>query len=122
MDKIKKKEFNIFEEYIKQNSNDKFAIIAAKQLDEYCRKMWIAAHAIITNTELTLNEAELPGYQDVSQLASLGLIGLPPEKIIDGLGFSDSQAIRKRGLHPPALTPLRVPRPHRPCRQPCRAA
>lgn len=85
VDKIKKKEFNIFEEYIKQNSNDKFAIIAAKQLDEYCRKMWIAAHAIITNTELTLNEAELPGYQDVSQLASLGLIGLPPEKIIDGL-------------------------------------
>lgn len=82
INKIKNKEFNIFENYV--SSREEFTNIA-KNLDKACTDIWVAVHALLTNTELTISEANLPKYQDICQLASLGIIDLSPQKVINGL-------------------------------------
>lgn len=84
IDKIKNNEFNIFENYIRSQSKE-FVSISAKNLDKICTNIWVAAHALLTNTELTINEVNLPKYQDVCQLASLGIIDLPQVQVSNGL-------------------------------------
>lgn len=82
IDRIKNNKFHIFESYV--SSREEFTNIA-KKLDKLCVRIWVAAHALLTNTELTINEVNLPKYRDVCQLASLGIIDLSPQKVINGL-------------------------------------
>ncbi|OKH45296.1 hypothetical protein NIES2101_26675 [Calothrix sp. HK-06] len=84
VNKIKNKEFNIFENYI-FSKNKEFASNSARELDKICASMWLAAYALLTNTALTIDELNLPKYRDVCQLASLGIIDLSPQKVINGL-------------------------------------
>lgn len=100
INKLKQKEFDIFESYV-SSSNNQVAISSAIELDKYCKKMWLAGHAILSNTELTLDNAELPKYEDVCHLGILDVVDISPEIIELGL-------IERTALDSYTMLPLKL--------------
>lgn len=85
INKIKNRELDVFEDYVRPK-NKSIATLCARQLDKSCAYMWTAAYALLTDTELSVKEKQLPKYQDVCQLANLSIIeDLSPQKVINGL-------------------------------------
>lgn len=99
INKLKQKEFDIFESYVRK-SNHEFAILSAAQLDKYCQKMYVVGHAIFSNTELTYG-TELAKYEDVCQLMNLGILNVSPEIINNGL-------IERLNFNPNAVIPAQL--------------
>lgn len=97
--KLQANEFDIFESYVR-SKNSTF-IGEAINLDSYCKKLYIAGNAILTNKELTYGD-ELVKYEDVCQLANLDIINLS-KKIIDN-GFDERHSLNIEQVIPIQLT------------------
>lgn len=99
--KLKSNEFDIFESYVKSKNNT--FIGEAIKLDSYCKKLYIAGNAILTNKELTYGD-ELVKYEDVCHLANLDIINLCQKTISNG--FDERHSGNTKEVIPIQLTDI----------------